>query len=198
LLCTGVIDVSLPLPGSNDLWGRSLFQCPYCHAYEVRGKRLGFLAPHEEDAEWVMLLRAWSRDVVLFTNGAFPCPRDAMEKLAAAGIPVEERRITNLVRTGEQLHAIEVAGSIEVPCDALFFRPTQRQVPVVARLGLALTQEGFVRIDDEHRTSHPKIYAAGDLANHYHGALAAADAGSQAAHCINHELTVELVQSGEL
>jgi pyruvate/2-oxoglutarate dehydrogenase complex dihydrolipoamide dehydrogenase (E3) component len=69
---------------------------------------------------------------------------------------------------------------------------------VVTQLALALDDKGFVRIDAEHRTSHPKIYAAGDLASHYHGALAAADAGSQAAHCINHELTIELVQRGQL
>ena len=45
LLATGLIDEPLPLEGSRDLWGRTLFQCPYCHAYEHRDRKLGFLVP---------------------------------------------------------------------------------------------------------------------------------------------------------
>src|SRR5687768_1591765 len=34
LLCTGMIDEMLPIDGFRELWGRGIFQCPYCHGWE--------------------------------------------------------------------------------------------------------------------------------------------------------------------
>ena len=204
LLATGLIDEPLPLEGARDLWGRSLFQCPYCHAYEHRDRKFGFLAPTCDECDWSLLLRGWSSDVTVFTNGAYTISAEHRVKLGAAKIPIEEGRIIELLREGDQLHAIRVAGagggseSTTIACDVLFFRPQQRHAPVVAGMGLAMTADGHVRVDEDFKTSMPGVYAAGDLATHYHGALAAASAGNQAAHCINHELTVELVEQGLL
>ena len=197
LLATGLIDEPLPLDGARDLWGRSLFQCPYCHAYEHRDRKLGFLSPSCDECDWSLLLRGWSRDVTVFTNGAYTVSAEHREKLGAAKIPIEEGRIIELLREGDQLHAVRLEGST-IACDALFFRPQQRQVPVVAAMGLAMTADGHVCVDEDFKTSMPAVYAAGDLATHYHGALAAASAGNRAAHSINHELTVELVEQGHL
>jgi thioredoxin reductase len=77
---------------------------------------------------------------------------------------------------------------------ALFCRTEKRQVPVVESLGLEMTTEGYVRINENFQTSMKDVYAAGDLAAHYHGALAAAAAGNHAGHCINHDLTLDLVK----
>src|SRR5688500_9077485 len=40
LLATGVADHVPDIPGLRELYGRSVFHCPYCDAYEVRDKRL--------------------------------------------------------------------------------------------------------------------------------------------------------------
>ncbi len=196
LLATGIIDEAMPLDGSRELWGKSLFECPYCHGYEVRDRKLGFLAP-ADDVLWVELLRSWSRQVTVFTNAAFEIPSPQRARLLDAGIAIEERRIATLRGHHGQLEEVAVDGGA-VPLDALFFRPQQKQTPLVAALALALDDHGHVRVDEESRTSIPGIHAAGDLASHYHGAMAAAAAGSMAAHCINRELTVELVRVGLL
>ncbi len=197
LLATGLVDEPLPLEGGRDLWGRSLFQCPYCHAYEHRDRKLGFWSPDCDECDWSLLLRSWSRDVTVFTNSAYTVSAEHRAKLGAAKIKLEEGRIVELLREGDQLVAVRVEGA-SIACDALFFRPQQRQAPIVAALGLAMTDDGYVCVDADFKTSMPNVYAAGDLAMHYHGALAAASAGNQAGHSINHELTVELVEQGHL
>ena len=197
LLATGLIDEPLALEGARDLWGRSLFQCPYCHAYEHRDRKLGFLSPSSADADWSLLLRSWSRDVTVFTDGAYELSPEQRAKLDTANVPIAEGRILELLREGDQLQAVRVEGKT-IACNALFFRPQQRQVPIVAGLGLALTDDGHVRVDEHFKTSMPGVYAAGDLASPYHGALAAASDGNKAAHSINHELTIELVEQGYL
>ncbi len=198
LITTGLLDDPMPLPGSRELWGASLFQCPYCHGYEVRDRALAFMSPESGETEWSLLLRSWSRDVMVFTNSAFDPDILCRKKLEAAGIPIEERRILGLARQGRQLTGIVVEGNVTIPRDALFFRPVQKQTQVVSALALALDEHGNVRIDEDHETSIRGIHAAGDLTTHYHGALAAAAAGSKAAHGINHGLTVELVGEGLL
>jgi thioredoxin reductase len=147
---------------------------------------------------WPVLLRSWSPDVVVFTGGGYPVPPDARRTLDEAGIPIEERRVIAFTHHGDTMTGVRFDGGGERALDAVFVRPAQRQVAVVAALGLALDDRGFVRIDDDHRTSQPGIYAAGDVVTHDHGALLAASSGSRAAHCLNRELTGELVAVGKL
>ncbi len=45
LLATGLIDQPPEFENLAPLWGRSVFQCPYCHGWEARERRLGYYAP---------------------------------------------------------------------------------------------------------------------------------------------------------
>jgi thioredoxin reductase len=159
---------------------------------------MAFLAPDAEEAQWVQLLRSWTNNVILFTNGAFELPPELRHTLTTASIPIEERRITGLRRNGRVLTGVELEGDVVVPRDVMFFRPVQRQTPVVAALAVALDAGGWVHVNDDYETSIQGIHAAGDLTSHYHGAMAAASAGSKAAHAINRMLTLDLVAHGLL
>lgn len=196
LLCCGLIDELPAIDGCAPLWGKGVYACPYCDGWEVRGRSLAFLAPDRDCLTWALLLRSWSADVTVFTSGAFPVPPDARRALDEGGVRIEERRLIGFVRRGGALAAVRFDGGGEHACDAMFVRPRQHQVPVVAALGLALTDGGYLRVDDEQQTSVRGIYAAGDLMSHDHGALSAAASGSRAAHCLNHELTVAQARRG--
>jgi thioredoxin reductase len=199
LLCTGMIDELPDLEGFRPLWGTSLFQCPYCHGWEVRGQRFGYLAASAEAVPFALFLRGWTSDVVLLTDGAFVVPPETAASLAAAGVRVEERRIARLRPNGDLLEAIEFAEGGSVPRDVLFLHPRQRQVELVRSLGLALDPKGYVQVDETQReTSRPGIYAGGDLVMEAQGALLAAASGMQAAARLNHALTLELATAGAL
>ena len=55
LLCTGLIDILPDIDGLRELWGGSVFQCPYCHGWEVRDRRFAYLSLDRppEEASWV-------------------------------------------------------------------------------------------------------------------------------------------------
>ena len=198
LLCVGVIDVLPELPGYRALWGTSLFQCPYCHGWEVRDKTFGYFAPNEHCADWSLILRAWTSDLVVFTDGKFAVPAPVREELAAARIRLEERRVVGLRQDGDRLAAVQLADGSEVAREILFVRPLQKQTALVTQLGLALAKLDLVEVDDQHQTSIPGIYAAGDLACHEHGALTAAANGSAAARALDADLTRELLFEGAI
>jgi thioredoxin reductase len=202
LLCTGLIDSIPAIEGFRELWGHAVFQCPYCHGWEVQDRRWGYL-PLAADPQHVvpfsLQLRGWTREVVLFTNGALELPEDARAGLHAAGVRLETAPVARLARSGDRLEAVELADGTIVPCDALFAHPPQRQVALIDAMRLALDEGGMVRTDPMSReTSIPGIYAAGDLTTRAQAAILGAAAGMHAASRINAELTMELATGGAL
>lgn len=202
LLCTGMIDEIPPIEGFRELWGRAIFQCPYCHGWEVRDRRWAYLARPEAApmlTHFALQALAWTRAFVVFTGGTFDLAPETRSTLEGAGIRIETEPIARLSARGDRLEAIELTDGTTVPCEVLFAHPTQRQVEMVGALGLALDEHGYVQVDAMRReTSVSGIYAAGDLASRMQGAIFAAAAGGQAAAMINAELTAELALSGAL
>ncbi|MEM9069800.1 MAG: NAD(P)/FAD-dependent oxidoreductase [Myxococcota bacterium] len=193
LLCTGMIDEMLPLEGFADLWGHAIYQCPYCHGWEVRDRRWGYLALGPHMLPFALQLRGWTDQVTLFTNAAFELPVEMVERLSSAGIQVEEEPIARLVAEGHQLTSVAFQSGRSVECDVLFAHPPQHHVKLVDSLGLALDDMGFVQVDPMTReTSVPGIYAGGDLITRMQTAVLAAGSGMMAAAMLNHALNDEL------
>lgn len=192
LLAVGMVDQFPAIPGYAQLWGESIFQCPYCHGFEVRDRAFGFLAPGPEWLEWALFLRSWSKDLIVFTDGRFEVPAESRARLDAAGISIEERKIERLVGGSDGLEAVELADGAKVARDVLFSRPPQRPTELVAGAGIELNEGGFVKVSEKHETSRPGIYAAGDLTTPLQGAQVAAGAGTSAAWALNHELAIAL------
>ena len=190
LLCTGMIDELPDIDGYRELWGRSIFQCPYCHGWEVQDRKFGFLAPGPDLLDFALFLRNWTGDVVALTDGRYAVPPEARRRLEAGGVRVEERRIARLSASGGHLDRAEFADGEPLSLEVLFARPPQRQVAIVESLGLALDGGGYVQVDENRETSVPGIYAAGDLVTPVQSATLAAASGALAAARLNHELTV--------
>lgn len=198
LLCTGMIDEIPEIDGFRELWGGSIFQCPYCHGWEVQDRKFGFLAPGVDMLDFSLFLRNWTSDVVVLTDGRYAVSPEARMRLDSASVRIEERRITRLSGREGRLELVEFADGSPLPLDVLFARPPQRQVAVVQSLGLALDAGGYVQLDERRQTSIPGIYAAGDLITSAQSAILAAASGVQAAAMLNHEITMEQATSGGL
>jgi thioredoxin reductase len=196
LLSTGMIDEMLPIDGFRELWGHSVFQCPYCHGWENQDRRWGYLARAVDEAHllpFALQARGWTSDLAVFTGGAFDIAEESCRRLLSAKIRIETAPISRLVGRAGQLEAVELEGGTRVPCDVLFAHPPQRHVELVRALGVALDDAGYVQVDATKReTSVPGIYAAGDLTTRMQGAILAASAGTQAAAMLNLELSMEL------
>ena len=185
VLATGVIDELPDVPGLRERWGATVLHCPYCHGYEVAGRRLGVLATTPHSVHQALLLPDWSSDVTLFTNGVI-VPDDAERaKLAARGVRIDTRAVESLAGDGKaqdsrELTGIRVAGGEVLPIEALFVGPRTRAAsPLAEQLGCAF-DEGpsglFVRTTPRKETTAPGVFAAGDAALAVHNAsFASAD-----------------------
>ena len=188
LLATGVVDQHPAISGYEALWGRSIFHCPYCHGWEVRGQPLAVLGQGDAVVQYAPLLTSWSDDVVVCTNGASLEP-DAEDALAAHGLKVRTAPIAKLdARDDGTLDAIRFADGSSLARHALFVVPSPRLPDLVADLQLALGERGFVRVDEDGATSAPGLWAAGDLTSRRHQVMEAAAQGLRAAMAINRHL----------
>lgn len=194
LLSTGMVDQLLPIDGFRELWGRAIFQCPYCHGYEVRDRRWGFLVLPGTAAHllpFALNARNWTSDLTVFTNGAVDVPADVRARLEAARIRLETAPLARLVAQGGTLERVELVGGASVPLDVLFTQPPQQQVELVRALGVTLDDDGYVKVEPMSReTSVQGIYAIGDLTTRAQAAILAAGSGMHAAAAINVDLAM--------
>lgn len=194
LLTLGVVDELPALPGLAELWGETVFTCPFCHGHEVRGQRWAVLVPSPELLEMALTSRAWTEDVVMLTDGRFSPDDETRQRLARAGVRLEERRLVGLRPREDQpdrLGALLFSEGEPLLREVLRMRPPQRQTELVRSLGLALDAAGHVVVDKLQQTSRPGIFAAGDLTTPMQSAMGGAASGMMAAAALTHTLALE-------
>lgn len=199
VLATGVVDELPEKPGFRELWGKGVYHCPYCHGWEVRGRPLAVLARPGATFERVALIRNWSRDLALLTDGEEELSEDDRERLDALSVPVYEEKILRLegdpARPGGGLDRVVFEGGSTLEREGIFYVPPQR-----LRSGLAgslgcefdapVPTVEFVKTDPMTReTTVAGVYAVGDAVRAPgQSVVLAAASGSAAAYVLNHAL----------
>lgn len=192
VLATGVRDVLPDVPGLAELWGRGVFHCPYCHGWEVAGRPLGVYAggkPPETALHLVRLLRGWSDDVVLFTDGSCGLSDDDRARVERNGVAVREERVERLVGTADRLDAVVLEGGETVARGGLIVSPEQElRSRLPHRLGCPLSADGRVEAEIGGRTAVPGVFVAGDAGPGMQSVVSAMASGTMAGAMLNHDL----------
>jgi len=192
LFATGVKDILPSIEGLDALWGQSVFHCPYCHGWEARDKSIAILANGEGAMHYAALLHSLSSDMVICTNGSAEMSSNERDQLERLGIDIIETPILRLKWHDTTLEGLVFADGSYRQRDAIFVRPTQQQhSSLPAKLGCALTENGYVVVDEQGKTSIDGVYAAGDLSSPMQQVLYAAAKGAASAAFMNHELAYE-------
>jgi len=195
LIATGVVDNLPTIEGFRELYGRSVFHCPYCDGWEVRDQPLAIYGRGERGLGLSLELTAWSRDLVLCTDGDADIDRDGYDRLARNGIIVREERIVRLEGTEGRLDHVVFATGERLPRRALFFTTGQFQrSDLSTRLGCEINEKGTVRTGKYETTHLPGLYVAGDASRAVQWVVVAAAEGAEAAFAINSDLIKEDLQ----
>src|SRR5689334_21292388 len=127
LIATGVVDNLPEIAGFHDLYGHSVFHCPYCDGWEVRDQPLAIYGRGARGLGLSLELTGWSRDLVLCTDGPSEIAADDLARLARNGITVRDDRIARLEgRDGILTHVVFASGE-RLARRALFFTTGQVQ-----------------------------------------------------------------------
>jgi thioredoxin reductase len=192
LLATGVVDNVPEIEGFRELFGKSVFHCPYCDGWEVRDAPLAIYGRGARARGLSLELTAWSRDLVLCTDGPPELEPGDRETLERNGIAIREARVARLEGRGGVLEHVVFEDGSRLPRRALFFTTGQSQrSDLSVRMGCDIGDKGTVRTGQYETTHIRGLYVAGDASRAVQWVVVAAAEGAEAAFAINTDLIKE-------
>lgn len=192
LLATGVVDELPEVDGLRELYGRSVFHCPYCDGWEVSDQPIAVYGKGEKGFGLSLELTLWSRDLVLCTDGPSGLTSEQKQRLAQHNIVLREDRLQRLEGRDGLLERITFVNGDTLARRAMFFSTGQHPASDLAKqLGCEFTEQGCVATGEYEATTVRGVYAAGDASRMVQFVIVAAAEGAQAAVAINKELMKE-------
>lgn len=192
LIATGLWDIVPPLEGIEPLFGRSVFQCPYCDGWEMRSRRIAVYGRRQRGFQMARAMTAWANDIVLCTDGRANYTAAQRRQLTRNGIQLVEKRIARLDGVRGRLRAVVFRDGESLARDALFFdTPSRGQSKLAESLGCQFGRDGGVLCGDYEATSVPGVFVAGNIIRDVQLSIVAAAEGARAAFGINRSLTRE-------
>ena len=192
LIATGVFDIVPRIPGIDDLFGHSVFQCPYCDGWEMRDRRVLAFGRTRRGFEMARAMTAWTADLVLCTDGASGYSPDERRQLDRNGIRLVEKRIRALEGSRGRLRSVVFNDGERLARDAMFFdTPSHHQSRLAESLGCKFGRNGGVLCGEYEATSVPGVFVAGNIIRDVQLSIVAAAEGARAAFGINRALTRE-------
>ncbi|MFN3601919.1 MAG: FAD-dependent oxidoreductase [Dietzia sp.] len=199
VVASGQTDELPDIPGLREFWGTSVLHCPYCHGWEVRGSRIAVLGTSAMSAHQAQLVRQWTDDLVFLTAGIDESGNgpdaEVAARLRARGVRLESTPVDRVLSTDGRLSGVRLADGREIALDAIFAAPVARphdQFLDGLTLERATNPMGTaLAVDQFGATTHPRIWAAGNVANPGATVPVSMAAGSMAGGMVNMMLVNE-------
>lgn len=193
LVATGVVDEIPDIPGIDDFYGTSVHHCPICDGYEWRDKRIAVYGKNCSGFGLVQEMTAWTRDLILLTDGKCDFAESQIAYLEKMRISVKQECVTALEGENGKLERVVLSDGTHLERDALFFCGPQKlhcgELPL--KLGCRMTEQDCIWVGAHEMTNIEGVYCCGDASHNAQLVIVAAAEGAVAAVAINKTLTLE-------
>jgi thioredoxin reductase len=192
IFATGVRDIMPDIKGFAECWGVTVFQCPYCHGYEIKNERTGILGNGGLALHYAQLIRNWTNDLTIFTNGPSTLESDQLEKMEKHNIRIVEKEIAFLEHENGVVKQIVFSDNASFPLKAIYSKPEfEQHCKIPELLGCEFTEHNHIKVDIFQRTTVPGIFACGDNSSPMRSVANAVSSGNMAGAAVNSLLTEE-------
>ncbi len=163
---SGVIDHLPALDNMQNVFdyaGYNLHVCLICDGYEMKDQKVGVFGSSESSLEVAFPLGWFTRHITVFTSGAFEVGQDLRDRLTAQGYGINEQPIQQFLGKNHLMSGVELADGSTVELGAgLVSMGSKYHADYLNGIDLEY-KGGNLISDDMKRTSHPRIFAIGDL-----------------------------------
>ena len=184
IAASGIIDHLPQLSNMKNVFdyaGYNLHVCLICDGYEMRDQRAGVFGSNESSLDVAFSLGWFTPHITVFTNGAFEVGPELRDRLTQKGYTLNEQPIYQFLGENHQMSGVELADGSVVELDAgLISMGSKYHADYLNGIDLDY-QGGNVMTDTMNRTSHPRIFAVGDLKVGMNQVIVAASDGALAA-----------------
>jgi thioredoxin reductase (NADPH) len=167
IAASGIID-NLPqlddMQNVFDYAGYTLHVCMICDGYDMWDQKAVLIAGSEGKMEAAFVLSWFTPYITVLTNGEFPVSEEMRRKLAEHGYPLKEGKIKRFLGENHKLSGVELEdGTIVEATTGLVNMGSKYHNDYLKGIA-GLEWDGENLITDEWRqTTHPRIFAVGDL-----------------------------------
>ena len=193
IIATGVKDVMPAIDGMAELWGQSVFHCPYCHGWEVKGEPVAIIANGDNAWHFAQIVSALNKDILFLTNGPSTLSEEQTGKLRRKGFSIIETPVSAIQKENGGIRIV-LANGESVYRKAAYYRAENLHyhTELAEQLGCELSEAGSVVVNGMFETSVPGVFAAGDVSHdRLHQVSMAAAGGHTAAAACNGQLCAE-------
>jgi len=166
IAASGIIDHLPKLANMQNVFeyaGHNLHVCLICDGYEMRNQRVGVFGSSESSLEVAFPLSWFTPHITLFTNGEFEVSTELRDRFTSHGYTLVEQPIKQFLGENHQMSGVELAdGSIVELNAGLVSMGSKYHADYLKNIELEY-QGGNLITDKMNRTSHPRIFAVGDL-----------------------------------
>jgi thioredoxin reductase (NADPH) len=184
IAASGIIDYLPNLDNMRNVFdyaGYNLHVCLICDGYEMADKKVGVFASTASNAEVVFPLGWFTPHITLFTQGMFEVGDELHQKLQENGYQIIETPIQQFLGEDHQMNGVELEDGTVIPLEAgLISMGSKYHADYLEKFDLE-KQGGNLVTDKMARTSHPRIFAIGDLKVGLNQVVVAAADGALAA-----------------
>ncbi len=198
LIATGLVDELPDIDGVADHWGRDVIHCPFCHGYEVRGRRLVQIVTSPMALHPAVMFRHLSPNLTLVLHDGVASDDPALDQFRAGGVDVVDRQVARLVDGDDgRLAAVELVDGTRLAADAVVVSTRMHpRLEPFSSIGLEATPHpaGFgelLEVDPTGRTAVEGVFAAGNVTDPSLQVLGSAAAGSWTGAMISADLAAE-------
>ncbi len=154
IIATGSARKSLPIEGLKTLEGRGVSYCAVCDSFFYRKKSVAVLGNSSYALHEYNVIKDVAASAVILTNG-LDCDQDFGDAT------VYTKKIKQLV-DNSKLEKVVFEDDTTLDIDGLFVALGQASADVLARKIGAVSENGFVVVDENKSTNLPGLFAAGD------------------------------------
>lgn len=195
LLATGASHKLLGVPGEERLAGRGVSYCATCDGPLFKGRKVLMVGGGNSAVTEALHLYHMGVDVsIVHRRETLRAQEFLVKQLENAGIPILWNTQIKEIIGKDRVEKVELINTatnqtLEMPVSGVFisigYTPA---VSLAEKAGIALTDEGYIKHDEKHRTNIPGIYSAGDVEGGYKQIVTATGQGSAAAMAIFEDL----------
>lgn len=190
VFASGVTDNLQEISGLEELWGRGVYHCPYCHGWENRGKKTVVIGVGTQALGLASSVSHWASEITYFSQGvALDLPEQSIRMLQSAGITVSDSKVSAIKKVGNKIH-IQLERAEEVRVFEACYAPgvITANSALATSLGCTTTRSGSIEVNEQYMSSIEHVYAIGDVCNRSNGQVVhAAYSGTVVAAAINND-----------
>lgn len=164
VLATGLKETLPTVKNIEHYYGTSIFSCPFCDGWEMKDRSLILIIESIQAFHLTKLLKNWTDDLVIATNGNYFLESEHKENLALNNIRLIEEKIVELKGDNGELQSVVFESGEKLQRIGGFCATVlDNTLPFIEQLGIEVDDYGYISTDSMGHTNVPGIYAAGEI-----------------------------------